>query len=364
MQSSEQRNLRAAIERYRGEVDAFLFDPRQQEAFEPEHLREAVMAYVQRRSKRLRPALVLLANRAVGGDERQAVPAAAAVELYHTWTLIHDDIIDADDVRRGQPTLHILGASWGCRDFALAPPDSSNYGRDLAILAGDALHGWSMAALLACAERGASPPVVLDLARRMSFDLTPRLLEGELLDVQFSHRSPGSISREDILRMMRLKTGALLAFAAVTGAALGVGRSPGEDAAVDGLGRYASLCGLAFQLQDDVLGILGTEERLGKPVGSDIRSGKATLLVRHALDVLEPSSREKLLATLGRADASREEVEESLAILRSCGAVEATRRLADEFLDEALRQLHAAVAPSSARELLEELARSMLHRDL
>ena len=157
---------------------------------------------------------------------------------------------------------------------------------------------------------------------------------------------------------MELKTGALLEFAAAAGAAIGTGRPPGTDAVVDGLGRYASLCGVAFQLQDDILGILGDEARLGKPIGSDIREGKATLLVLHALAVLGPAARKSLLSTLGRCDASMAAVEDAINALRGCGSVEATRAIAENYLSAAVDCLVSAVPPSHERDLLERFAES------
>ena len=354
--------LRAEIERCRQLVDPLLLDPSRQAAVAPEHLRRAVVAYLERPAKRLRPALLMLCCRALGGDERQALPAAAAVELFHTWTLVHDDVIDNDAVRRGQPTVHTAAAAWARRDFGAAPAAAAAYGRDVAILAGDVQQAWSNAMLLSCARHGVPATLVLALCERLQTVLNHRLLEGEMLDVQFSLQPLETITEEAVLRMLHLKTGVLLEFAATTGGAIARGRLPDEDAAVAALGRFAGLCGLAFQLQDDILGIVGDEKALGKPIGSDLREGKVTVIVLHALRHASSAQRAVLGAALGRPDADAATVAAAQAGLVDLGSIAYAHDLANGYVRQALGILHEAVPAGPARDLLETWAESTVAR--
>ncbi len=354
--------LRAEIERCRRLVDAVLLDPARQEQFAPAHLRRAVAAYLGRPAKRLRPALVLLCCGAVGGDEAQAVPAAAAVEAFHTWTLIHDDVIDNDALRRGQPTVHVAAADWARAEFGAGAGLAADYGRDVAILAGDALHAWAGALLLESACRGVPDRVVLGLASRMESVLCLQLLEGELLDVQFSYRPVESLREEDVLAMLRLKTGALLEYAAQAGAAIGLRSLPGEDRRIDALGEFAALCGVAFQLQDDVLGLCGDETALGKPVGSDLREGKITVPILHARLAGDGARWEAIRGVLGRPGAPAGAIAEAQRCLVELGSLEYTQELARGFVRRALACLGEASPAPAQRDLLASWAESLVQR--
>ena len=146
-----------------------------------------------------------------GGRRRSRAPcpAAAAVELFHTWTLVHDDIIDRDATRRGRPTVHTAFAAPGPR----RPGAARRRGRPLwdrvAILAGDQQQGWSYALLAELPERGVSPAVALQLVRELALEVEPALLEGEMLDVQFSYRPITELSEEQVLDMLSKKTAVL-----------------------------------------------------------------------------------------------------------------------------------------------------------
>ncbi len=253
------------------------------DAFRPTEIHDALFSYITRRGKALRPLLLLLSCAAVGGDEWQAVPAAASVEVFQTWTLVHDDIIDRDHTRRGKPTVHAQYEERARRDLGMDNKAAAHYGTTVGILAGDLQQSWSYALLSDLAERGVQHSIVLELVRRMATSLTPQLLEGEMLDVQFSIPGAPSPGEEAILDMLSKKTAALLEYAAWCGAKIGLGGGADEHGYADALGKFARLCGVAFQLHDDILGLTADEALLGKPVGSDLREGKLTYVVSCAL---------------------------------------------------------------------------------
>ena len=186
----------------------------------PEFLRQAVLDYPCRGGKRLRPALLIWSCGLLGGDTGKALLPAAAVEIYHNWTLVHDDIIDNDDFRRGVPATHKLLESKAINLFGRAGGDFRKFGSDFAILAGDIMQGWAINMLLKSEREGVPSDVVLALVREMQTLVNRELISGEALDVEFSYKPVDSISSAEVLEMIRLKTGVLLSFCAVAGAAI------------------------------------------------------------------------------------------------------------------------------------------------
>lgn len=331
------------------------------EKFQPRDIHDALFSYVRHRGKALRPSLLMLACGAAGGDEIQALPAAGAVEIFQIWTLVHDDIIDRDETRRGGPTVHARYTAHAREEHGLVGAEAAHYGTAVAILAGDLQQSWSYALLSDLLTRGVSPTVVLSLVRKMAESLTPSLLEGEMLDVQFAVSPPETLTDEDVLNMMSKKTSALFEYSAWAGATIGQGDRPDTDDMAGRLGRFASLCGIAFQLHDDLLGLTADEKVLGKPVGSDLREGKRTLLVCRALANLDEESRSDLLRTLGNAGASHDQIKNALSLIDRSGAHEEIRLLANSYLSQALGILES-LPHSPYVSLLESWATFTLAR--
>ena len=369
--ATEATSFKTALTERRGRVYSYLDGWGGVESFRPAHMREAILSYVQRRGKGLRPALLMLSCGAMGGKEEQAIPAAAAVEIFHIWTLVHDDIIDRDSTRRGHPTVHAQFTSTGARQFGLAESASAHYGLSVAILAGDLQQSWSYALLCDLVERGVPSDVVLELVSRMASSLTPQLMEGEMLDVQFSLNSPTTSSQAhhqppptgaQVLDMLEKKTGALLEYAAWAGARIGLARSGGDPEYAATLGRFARLCGLAFQLHDDLLGLTADERLLGKPLGSDLREGKRTYIASLALERASNQERECLLSALGNQAATGDEIAGALEVLRSTHALQDGAALAEQYINQAITLLET-LPRSEQREWLRAWAFYLLARE-
>lgn len=325
----------------------------------PPHLREVSGSYLLRPGKCLRPVLLLLSCEAAGGAAEKALPAAAAVELFHTWTLLHDDVIDHDSLRRGQETGHVRGARLGRESFQLAEEQAADYGQSLAILAGDVLQG---VVLHLMTKLNALPPqVCLELLADLSGRLNPELLAGEQLDVELACRPLEQITEAEILEMMRLKTGALLGYCAATGATIGAAPADGGSLP-DALRQFAEACGIAFQLQDDILGIIGAEETLGKNIGSDLREGKRTLLLVKTWRQSDESQRAVLNASLGNSEASAQQVVDAMSIIANSEALRQTSELAEQYQQKALDILHETMPNSQARQNLQSWADLMIKR--
>lgn len=293
---------------------------------------EPILHTVRAGGKRIRPALCMLACEAVGGGDR-ALATSVGVELIHTFTLVHDDIMDNDLVRRGQPTVQAL---WG------AP---------VAITVGDGLFSVAFHAIAEnLGEEGVDPGNVvrvLDLAAETCL----KVCEGQMLDMTFEGR--GDLTVPDYLEMVQLKTGALLEFSLTAGALIG----GGTDAQVEALGRYGAPVGMAFQIRDDLLDLTADEDRLGKPTGSDIRAGKRTLMVVHALEHAPREAQERLLAILDKDEdrTTGEEVDEAIGILESAGSLDAAAKLAERLTADAKAALDEvgddAPGPEAVRAL-------------
>ncbi len=284
--------------------------------------------------KGLRSTLCLLACQALGGDRDKALPAAAALELVHNYSLIHDDIQDGDRERRHQPTVWAI---WG-------EAQAINAGSAMRQLAGIALHR--------LVSRGVSPERTLR-ALSLVDETCLRLLEGQWLDISFEARA--AVSPPEYLEMISLKTAALLGCAAELGALLAF-----EDQAAGPFKRFGRNLGLAFQIRDDALGIWGDGDETGKPAGSDIRRKKKSYPIIRALQ--ESAAAAKELRQIYSREIDDAQVARVLELLDALGLREATQRAAERYRDDALVELAPLTLQPGARADLEELARFLVDR--
>jgi len=301
------------------------------------------------RGKRMRPLLGLLAYQSLTGDYRPALPGAAAVELGHNFSLVHDDIEDADVERRHRPTLWAI---WGV---------------PLAINAGDALIALSRLALYPLLERFSERRV---LALMRVYDQTClELCEGQYLDISFERRP--DVTVEAYLEMIGKKTASLIGAGVQAGAILAT-----DDAeTVEAYRRFGFALGMAFQIADDVKGTFWASSESGKPEAGDVRKRKKTLPLVWALEHASPEDRDRLRAIYGagiRATDGRgpstasddqlsdADVTEILAILERCGAREHTLGEARRYRDVALGHLEALPCRPEGKRELEGLVRSVI----
>lgn len=232
------------------------FLPKPQEGFAV--LAEAMEYALLGGGKRIRPVLLLAVCEMFGGELNHARPAAAAIEMVHAYSLVHDDLpaMDNDDLRRGRPTVHKM------------------FGEDIAILAGDALLTRAFEAAAQIPNEAAAAKAALCLAKGAGCE---GMVAGQVIDLQSEGKD--GLTYEHLKQMDLLKTGALIRTAGKIGGILGRA-SDAELALID---RYCSALGLAFQIQDDILDVTGSEE-FGKPIGSDVQKGKATYVTILGLD--------------------------------------------------------------------------------
>jgi octaprenyl-diphosphate synthase len=270
--------------------------------------------------KRLRPALLLLCNRYAGGSQESgAIRLAAVVELLHSATLIHDDVIDSANTRRGRPSTN------------------SRWGNHRSVLAGDWLYMQSFQ--IALGERNFR---ILDVL----IDLTQKMVEGEFIQLEKIGRI--DVTEDDALRLATFKTACLFSGCARLGAVL-AGLEGEEEEALASYGRYA---GLAFQLVDDLLDFTASAKQLGKPVLSDLKEGKVTLPLIYAMENGHRDARELVMRVLEEKEFDSVRPETLVALVQDSGALNRTRDLAHEYARRAKASLDGAADTEYGRALM------------
>ena len=299
----------------------------------PKNLEEASIYLTKAGGKMLRPALTLITAEAVGGNRENALKAAASIELIHTFSLIHDDIMDDDDMRRGMPSVHKV------------------WGEDVAILAGYTLFSKSFEIIIGTEGTTSEQN---NHALATVADACVKICEGQASDMGFEDRF--DVTEDEYMEMIFKKTGALIAAATKVGAIMG----GASQEVIDAMYEYGRLIGLAFQIQDDYLDIASDEETLGKPIGSDIGKGKMTIIAINGLASAGDES-EKLLEILKDENNSQEDIDLAVEILTKCGAIEYARNLALKSVDEA-KEVLEILPDSSSKQILANIADFVLER--
>jgi len=346
-------------------LQTMLFQNNYLKRFQPDDIKEAATLYLKAGGKRLRPAILMWSCGAVDGDLKKALPAACAVEIFHTWTLVHDDIIDRDSIRRGSKTVHRHFNDQALINYKdINEEDARHYGTSVAILAGDVQHGWNVSLLTELfSKHGISSELTLKLIYELNTFTINELIEGELLDLQYSCKKPGEVTAEQIEEMLWKKTGVLYRFCAKTGAMLGLNTTDENHPWVSALADFAGNCGIAFQLQDDILGVTGDPAVTGKPVGNDIREGKQTTVLLHGWANANQSEREIISSVLGNSNASENSIQEAISILENRGGIETTKNRADGIIKSLYNKLDV-LPQTHYKTLLRTWADYLVKRDL
>jgi geranylgeranyl diphosphate synthase, type I len=257
--------------------------------------------------KRLRPTIAMLSCEAVGGVPESTLPLGIALEYLHNSTLIHDDIIDGDEWRRGLQTTH------------------KKFGISMAIIAGDALIGETYRMLSYMAPPEMESVIYKEIIRSIA-DAAKNFYEGEAMDIEFNDRFDVTIP--EYMVMIDKKTSQLYLIAAKCGALIG----RGSMKQVEKLEEYGRLFGLMFQIKDDLLNILTDQTALGKQkVGSDILNGKRTLMFIHAMTHANPIAKEKMMQIMGNTKATQDDVMNVIGIFRDCGSIDHAQDKLEEF---------------------------------
>ncbi|HET9055373.1 MAG TPA: polyprenyl synthetase family protein [Chitinophagaceae bacterium] len=281
--------------------------------------------------KRVRPVMCLMGNELFDNINPDTWHVATAIELFHNFSLIHDDIMDKAPLRRGMPTVHI------------------KFGESTALLAGDVM-------LIMCYEylnkiNELYKKRILSLFNKTALEVS----EGQQLDMDYEKAK--AIGLNDCLRMIELKTSVLLGASLKMGAIMG----GGSERNVNHLYEFGRNLGIAFQLQDDYLDAFGDPDKFGKQVGGDIIANKKTFLLLHTLEVASEKIKKELLQLIENNPADK--VERVLSIMRACKADEWARQLKEKYVEKAMGHLEEIAVISKRKEPLKELAQFLIQRD-
>lgn len=284
--------------------------------------------------KRLRPVMLLMACELFGGQPDDAMNAALAVEIFHNFTLLHDDMMDQAELRRNQPAVH------------------KKFNENIAILSGDAMSILAYHYLLKT-----ETPAYKELIQLFS-KTAIEVCEGQQYDMDFEERPDVSI--DDYLKMIRLKTAVLIGCSFKMGAL--IGQAGPEDA--DRLYAFGINLGLAFQLQDDLLDVYADQEKFGKKIGGDIVANKKTFLLLKTLELATGSQRTELLFRIGQTGFDpTEKIEAVRKIYTESGVRQISESVMDDFYQKALTELKAVQVEESRKEALLLLAKTIMKRE-
>jgi geranylgeranyl diphosphate synthase type II len=297
----------------------------------PHSLYDPSRYILQAGGKRIRPALLLLACESVGGHGEDAVHAAAGIEILHNFTLVHDDIMDHADTRRGRETVH------------------KKWDENVAILAGDALLALAYRAVLL------TPSEHLREIVQTFTEAVVVVCEGQAYDKEFEARRRVHVN--EYLMMIEKKTGKLLTAALRIGGLIGNASKP----ALNALQQYGDHIGRAFQIQDDLLDVIGDEKEFGKTIGRDLMEGKKTFLLLEALRLAKGTQKQMLERICSHGGIQPRQIGAYRKIFEETGALDSARRKIEDDLEEATRVLEA-LPPSLAKDTFFWLTERLMNR--
>ncbi len=298
---------------------------------------DVIREYTMRGGKRLRPVLTIVSYKLYGGkNEGEIIKASGSLELIQSYLLIHDDIIDESDLRRGKPTVHKIYSYNG-----------EKFGRDMAIIAGDLA---SMYAQEILSTSNFNKEDLVNALYKLS-EIVEYTGYGQILDVLSSYRD--NFSEDDLLKLHTYKT----AKYTIEGPMI-IGSMLAGNYDFRMISEYSIPVGIAFQLQDDVLGLFGNEIEIGKPVTSDLEEGKKTLLILKASE--NENYRNIIGEILGKKNINMEELEKVRKIVRDSGALEYTQKMAEDLVKKGINAL--GKIDSDEKQFLKEFAEWVIKR--
>jgi geranylgeranyl diphosphate synthase type I len=282
--------------------------------------------------------------------------AAASLELLHASALVHDDVMDDSDTRRGDPSAHRQFESLHLADERLG--DHETFGRAGAILLGDLLVMWSVEMLDRAGLPSGRLPAALAVAQAMRTEVTC----GQYLDVVAQSRPLGADLDQALAAANRVVEYKSARYTVYRPAQLGAVIGGGSPEVVDALAAYGSPLGRAFQFRDDLLGVFGDPELTGKPVGDDLREGKRTVLIASTMARTDDAGRRLLTELLGDSELQADGVAALQRVIVDCGAQDAVEKMISTYYDEAIAALREPAITAAGRDGLTALASAAVHR--
>ena len=336
-------------EKINRQLESFLANKIEEAAGISPDVRDVVVnatKYTLRGGKRLRPIFFIYGYKCLSdGDEIAIIDASISIELMQSYLLIHDDIMDEDELRRGKPTFHVLYKDICEREFGDAK--SVRFGENMAILTGDLLEAYGEEAL-------ANSDFDARYVRRALckyLEMVRNVGYGQIMDIMSERKS--SITADEILMIHKLKTASYTIEGPLQ---LGAILAGAEERDLQIMSEYGIPLGIAFQIQDDILGLFGREAKIGKPVGSDIREGKKTLLILHALERCNDDERRFILRTMGNEHITVDEIEAVREIVKRTGSFDYSKQLVRNNTERAIEAMENSDFRADAKEFLIKIA--------
>ncbi len=294
----------------------------------PHDLYSAASHLIVSGGKRLRPYMVMKSCEMLGGKTKNAINAASAIEMVHNFTLVHDDIMDNDEMRHGVTTVH------------------KKFGMPIAILAGDVLFS---KAYQVVSSTSLSSNSVIELVSRLAKSCVD-VCEGQLLDISMAN-SEKIPSQSQYIKMIEKKTAALFEVSCAMGAICANAKR--KD--VSNLSSFGKNLGIAFQITDDLIGVLGDSKVTKKPVGNDLREGKKSLPILLAINRAKSENKEIILKAFGNSFATQDDIEKALKIIRRLKIEKTVRRQAQSYAQRAKKSIQS-YSGSAKKDLLALLS--------
>ena len=330
-----QNNLRYKIEEYAKNVNEYLVKTLEGN---PNDLYDASSYYIRSGGKRLRPIMTITSCQMFGGIENDAMPAAASVELIHNFSLVHDDIMDNDDLRHNTPTVH------------------TKFGIPLAILSGDILFSKAFQILSTNNNNSIKESSLLNMVRRLSCACV-EICEGQSLDIDMA-KNKIFPSENQYINMISKKTAALFEVSCSLGA---LSSRVATESDVNNMAIFGKNVGIAFQLIDDLIGIVGDPKNTGKAVGNDIREGKKTYPILFALENSNTHVKEKILEIFGKNDTNNEDLKKIVSEISSLEIEKVVREIALKYVHTAENAIKI-YDDTEAKNLLKETSHFIVKR--
>ncbi len=302
---------------------------------EPREVYGMLLEYIMRGGKRIRPVLLLTTLQAFGGEYEKGLLPSAIIEIFHNFTLIHDDIEDDSKFRRGKPTLHEM------------------YGVPIALNSGDALYTlvWNTLNSLKIDNK--------EELIKLYGQTFQEVVEGQGYDLWWERKEVFDLSEEDYLMLARKKTGALMGLSVGMGVFLS-----GNEGMYPHFYEFGSALGVAFQIQDDLLNLFGEFEKYKKKIGDDITEGKRTLMVVYALNHLSKEKAERLKQILRMHTSKEHLIKEAIGLIEESGAREYAKKYAKKIVKKELERIKQLLPNNKFSKKLERIAKFVINREV
>jgi geranylgeranyl diphosphate synthase type I len=331
MKDTTKREVENSINKVNNHLLSFL-------SGKPLELYQASTHYLKSGGKRLRPIMVIKSCEMFGGIQQDALPAASAVEFIHNFSLVHDDIMDNDDLRHGIPTVH------------------KSFGVPLAILSGDILFSKAFQILSTTNVNSIKDSSLLSMIKKLSSACVD-ICEGQAKDIQFSE-DQNFPSEEEYIEMISKKTAALFNVSCSLGA-LSSRNATEKD--VNNMSIFGTNSGIAFQLIDDLIGIAGHSKETGKAVGNDIREGKKTYPILLSIKRASELERDQILKVFGKGQCDTASLKKAIDIISSLQIEKIVRKSAMDYIKKAMKSI-INYEDSNPKKILQELSNYIVER--